>query len=69
MPNDVSAQFSESTARLFDMVSGYVEAASGYRAKAEAAGFCPSAAEQMAVEFHGVLIAGLSAQMWKDQNG
>ena len=38
-----------------------IEASAGYAAKLEAAGFSRPAAEQMAVDFHRDLIAGIMA--------
>lgn len=40
-----------------DAMSQLIETVVGYRAQCEAAGFSPTAAEMMAMEFHNALIA------------
>ena len=44
-------------ADLMDGIAGVAEAVAGFRAQMEAAGFSPTAAEMMAVDFHRAIWA------------
>lgn len=50
---------------LADMAENFdqiIEATAGYRARCEAAGFSPTAAEQLALDFHRLLFAQITAK-------
>lgn len=53
MPDETMIQ---AFAEMSEMMQVVVEAAVGYRARCEANGFSPTAAEAMAMEYHGYLM-------------
>ena len=48
---------------MADTMTSLIEACAGYKAKCEAAGFSPTAAEHMALEYHNMLITQMGSHM------
>jgi len=60
-----STELAEALVNMSQLIGPMVEASCGYRQQAEAAGFSPSAAEEMAVQYHAFVWAALAAAQTK----
>lgn len=59
----------EALMAALENVTALVDAVAGYKAKAVDAGFSESAAEMMAVAFHGALMEQMAANEWAKVGG
>jgi len=60
-----SAELTEALVNMSQLIGPMLEASCGYRQQAEAAGFSPTAAEEMAVRYHAFVWAALAAAQTK----
>ena len=53
----MTAALAEALLKMSEVLAPVMEAVDGYRAEAERRGYSPTAAEAMALEFHGLVLA------------
>jgi hypothetical protein len=68
-PTAAAHEFAKGLAVFREIVAPIDETVLGYRRQLEAAGWSPTAAEQMALSLHGVLMAQLVAGLTSPQIG
>jgi len=64
-PSTALTQMLEAISQLNDFLTPMLEAAIGHKAKCEAVGFSPAAAEQMAVEYYRMMVDVIRANLVK----